>query len=83
MRRSEVENYIKTRLEEEGLLKHATVTVGFRNLSYTVMGEVKNAGEYAIEKDEVTLLEALGKAGESDNEQCKHDVVEETTMIHQ
>lgn len=64
MRRSEVENYIKTRLEEEGLLKHATVTVGFRNLSYTVMGEVKDAGEYSIDKDEVTLLEALGKAGD-------------------
>lgn len=64
MRRSEVENYIKTRLEEEGLLKHATVTVGFRNLSYTVMGEVKDAGEYSIDKDEVTLLEALGRAGD-------------------
>ena len=64
MRRSEVENYIKTRLEEEGLLKHATVTVGFRNLSYTVIGEVKDAGEYSIDKDEVTLLEALGKAGD-------------------
>ena len=64
LKRTEVEHLIRQRLEEEGLLKNATVSVSFRNLSYTVMGEVSHAGEYGIGKDEITLLEALGKAGD-------------------
>jgi multidrug efflux pump subunit AcrA (membrane-fusion protein) len=34
------------------------------NLSYTVMGEVNKPGNYKLDKDAVTLLEALGKAGD-------------------
>ncbi len=64
LKRTEVEQLIRQRLEAEGLLKNATVSVSFRNLSYTVMGEVSHAGEYGIGKDEITLLEALGKAGD-------------------
>ncbi len=64
LRRTEVEHLIRQRLEEEGLLKQATVSVSFRNLSYTVMGEVSHAGAYRIGKDEITLLEALGNAGD-------------------
>lgn len=62
--RSEAEATIKQCLETAGLLKNATVTIGYRNLSYTVMGEVNHAGEYGIGKDKLTLLEALGKAGD-------------------
>lgn len=62
--RSEAESMIKQRLADEGLLRDATVNIGFRNLTYTVMGEVNHAGEYHVDKDQLTLLEALGKAGD-------------------
>jgi polysaccharide export outer membrane protein len=40
------------------------VTVETMNLSYTVMGEVNKPGNYTLDKDAVTLFEALGKAGD-------------------
>lgn len=61
--RYEVEQTIQKRLQEEQL-KDANVTVEFMNLSYTVTGEVKEPGVYPIQKDAITLFEALGKAGD-------------------
>lgn len=61
--RYEAEQTIQAKLREEQL-KDATVTVEFMNLSFTVTGEVNVPGVYPIEKDAVTLLEALGTAGD-------------------
>ena len=61
--RYEAEQVIQKRLQEEQL-KDANVTVEFMNLSYTVTGEVKEPGVYPIQKDAITLLEALGQAGD-------------------
>ena len=61
--RYEAEQTIQKRLQEEQL-KDANVTVEFMNLSYTVTGEVKEPGVYPIQKDAITLFEALGKAGD-------------------
>lgn len=61
--RYEAEQLIQEKLQEEQL-KDANVTVEFMNLSYTVTGEVKEPGVYPIQKDAVTLLEALGQAGD-------------------
>ena len=62
--RHETQEAIKRTLIEKELLKDANVTVETMNLSYTVMGEVNKPGNYILEKDAVTLLEALGKAGD-------------------
>lgn len=61
--RYEAEQAIQKKLQEEQL-KDANVTIEFMNLSYTVTGEVKEPGVYPIEKDAVTLFEALGQAGD-------------------
>ena len=61
--RYEVEQLIQNKLREEQL-KDAIVTVEFMNLQYTVTGEVNRPGVYSIQKDAVTLLEALGQAGD-------------------
>ena len=63
MTRYEAEQTIQKRLQEEQL-KDANVTVEFMNLSFTVTGEVDEPGVYPIQKDAITLLEALGKAGD-------------------
>ena len=61
--RYEAEQAIQSRLREEQL-KDANVTVEFMNLNYTVTGEVSRPGVYPIQKDAITLLEALGQAGD-------------------
>lgn len=63
MTRYEAEQAIKRELQKE-LLKDANVTVELHNMTYTVTGEVKTPGVYRIEKDQLTLMEALGKAGD-------------------
>lgn len=40
------------------------VTVEYANLHFSVVGEVTRPGTYAISNDQVTLLEALSKAGD-------------------
>jgi polysaccharide export outer membrane protein len=59
--RYEAEQTIQAKLREEQL-KDANVTMEFMNLSYTVTGEVNRPGVYPIEKDALTLFEALGQA---------------------
>ncbi|MDE7387808.1 MAG: polysaccharide export protein, partial [Muribaculaceae bacterium] len=44
--------------------KDLTVTVSFSNLIYTTIGEVQHPGAYAIDRDRITLLEALGRSGD-------------------
>lgn len=63
--RYESEQAIQKKLQEEQL-KDANVTVEFMNLSYTVTGEVNKPGVYPIQKDAITLFEALGQAGDID-----------------
>lgn len=62
--RSEVAEKIRNMLISRELLKDAVVTVNFLDLSYEVMGEVKLAGRYSLDHDQVTLLDALGRAGD-------------------
>lgn len=50
----------KKLLEDDPLV----VTVEFANLNISVLGEVSRPGRYAIDKDKVTLLDALGMAGD-------------------
>jgi len=64
MTRFEAQETIQQKLRESELLKDANVTLELTNLSYTVMGEVQKPGNYKIDKDAITLFEALGKAGD-------------------
>lgn len=62
--RQEVAKEIKTRLVNSGQVANPVVTVEFANLAFSVMGEVKNAGKYAITKNKTTLLDAISMAGD-------------------
>ena len=61
--RYEAEQSIQAKLRAEQL-KDANVTVEFMNLTYTISGQVNNPGVFHITKDELTLLEAIGQAGD-------------------
>lgn len=62
--RTEVAKMIEAKLLEGGFLKDPVVTVEFLNATISVLGEVNNPGEYPITRDNMTLLQALGKAGD-------------------
>lgn len=62
--RSEVAELIKNKLITSNELQDAVVTVEFANMSIAVMGEVTKPGRYNINRDEITLLEALSLAGD-------------------
>lgn len=64
MTREQVAAYIKQELQAHDLIKDPVVTVEFTNLSVTVMGEVSNPGRYNIDKDHITILDALSRAGD-------------------
>lgn len=64
MKRSEVAELIRSTLVRRNLVRDPVVTVEFANLYVSVLGEVKNPGRYAIENDRLTLLDAIGMAGD-------------------
>ena len=64
MTRSEVAKKIKGLLDKEGQAKDATVTVEFANLKYAILGEVKNPNSYSIDRDAITILDAISTAGD-------------------
>lgn len=63
-RRTEIAADIKKRLLGANLLKDCTVTCEFASLSYSVLGEVKTAGRYDIDRDRISVLDALARAGD-------------------
>ena len=62
--REEIASYIKQELISQNLVKDPVVTVEYMNLSISVLGEVARPGRYAIDRDEVTLLDAISMAGD-------------------
>lgn len=62
--REEIAQTIKQSLKETNQLQDAVVTVDFMNLAISVMGEVLAPGRYYIDRDEVTVLDALSRAGD-------------------
>ncbi|MCQ2134017.1 MAG: polysaccharide biosynthesis/export family protein [Bacteroidales bacterium] len=62
--REEVADKIKSELLDQNLIKDPVVIVEFANMSISVLGEVRNPGRYNIDRDDVTLLQALGLAGD-------------------
>lgn len=53
---------LKDKLKEH--VADATVTLRILNFKFTVLGEVNRPGSYTIPSERVTLLEALGQAGD-------------------
>lgn len=64
MTREELAEYIRRELVSRDLAKNPIVTVGYLNLSVTVLGEVSRPGRYAINREDYTILDALSSAGD-------------------
>ncbi len=62
--REEAAAHIKQELTSKNLAKDPIVTVEFLNLTFSVMGEVASPGRYNIDKDNITILDALSMAGD-------------------
>ncbi|MBD9137840.1 MAG: polysaccharide export protein [Alistipes shahii] len=64
MKREQIAATVKDRLVEKNLVKDAVVIVEFMNMGVSVMGEVNRPGRFAIDRDYLTLLDALSMAGD-------------------
>lgn len=64
MTREQIAETIKQKLISDNLVKDPVITVEFENLHFSVMGEVNNPGQYSIDRDNISLLDALSKAGD-------------------
>lgn len=62
--REEVAALIKGMLIGRDLVKDPVVTIDYGSMYFSVMGEVNRPGQYTIDHDQVTLLDALSKAGD-------------------
>nr|WP_321226746.1 polysaccharide biosynthesis/export family protein [uncultured Psychroserpens sp.] len=60
----ELEQHIKSILEDGNHLKNPTVNVRLLNAKVTVLGEVNAPGVYDFTESSVTILQALGYAGD-------------------
>lgn len=64
MTRNEVSAFIKGELIGRNLIKDPTVTVEFLNSGVSILGEVKTPGRYDMNRDNITVLEAIALAGD-------------------
>ena len=64
LKREEIAAHIKNELITKNLVKDPVVTVEFMNLCISVLGEVNAPGRVSIDRDRVTVLDALSMAGD-------------------
>ena len=64
MTRQEATEYIQSQLRNKNLANDAVVSIEFSKLTYSVLGAVARAGEYNIEKDQCTIVDAIARAGD-------------------
>ena len=62
LNRWQLQDLIRDRLADSGLLKDAVVTVEFLNFKISVLGEVASPGTYSVTGDKITILQALALA---------------------
>lgn len=64
MTRAEVAAHVKAQLIEKQIVLDPTVMVEYVDVTYSVIGEVKYPGVFTFDRDQVTILQALSKAGD-------------------
>jgi len=64
LKREQIAAAVKDELVAQNLVKDAVVIVEFMNLGVSVMGEVNRPGRFGIDRDCLTLLDALSMAGD-------------------
>lgn len=64
MTRYQVADTLSYILRHRNLVKDPVVTVEYANLNISVMGEVGSPGQYPIQKDRLSILDAISMAGD-------------------
>ena len=64
MTREQIADYLTKQLKEQELIKDPVVTVEFMNLGVSVLGEVNRPGRISINRDNMTILDAISEAGD-------------------
>lgn len=72
--REEIATYIKEQLIERKLVLDPNVTVEYVNQQFSVLGEVNRPGKLKIDKDYITILDAIAMAGDLKIEGTRTDV---------
>lgn len=72
---SNVESKIKERLIKEGYLVNPTVLVRVLNNKFTILGEVKSPGVIPFTEESISILEAIGMAGDLTYSGIRKDVM--------
>ena len=62
LNRWELQEMIREKLDDSGLLRDAVVTVEFLNFKVSVLGEVTSPGTYSVTGDKITIFQALALA---------------------
>ena len=62
LNRWELQDLVKDKLADTGLLRDAVVTVEFLNFKISVLGEVTAPGTYSVTGDKITIFQALALA---------------------
>lgn len=62
--RRQLATYIKNELISRDLIKDPVVTIDYVNLKISVLGEVKTPGRYNVDRDQITLMDAISMAGD-------------------
>jgi len=72
---ADLEIDIKNRLEKGGYLLNPSVTVRLLNGKVTILGEVKQPGTFTFTENNISLLQALGLAGDLTINGDREDVI--------
>lgn len=62
MTRNQLVNYLTQEIGKD--VKDPIVVVSIRNYKITILGEVKSPGTYTMDSEKITILQALGRAGD-------------------
>jgi len=62
--REQLTEMIKQKIIEDGLIKEPIVVTEFMNFKISVLGEVRSPGTFNLQDDKITILEAIGRAGD-------------------
>ncbi|GIZ10038.1 polysaccharide biosynthesis/export family protein [Flavobacterium sp. UMI-01] len=71
---SKIESVIKNRLIDEGYLVNPTVQVRVLNNKFTILGEVRSPGVYPFTEESISLLDAIGMAGDLTYSAIRKDI---------
>jgi len=64
MSTTQLERHLENKLTEGGYLNDPTVNIRILNAKVTVLGEVTKPGTYSFTEERITLLQAIGYAGD-------------------